>query len=218
MGSIEAVCVVRALHADVGNRSGQTAIDKAPVGGPVAVGALGLAGDRQMDADHHGGRQQAVYAYAAEDAAWWADRLRRDVPPGHFGENLRTKGLDVTGAVIGEQWQIGGDDGVLLEVTCPRIPCSTFQRWMGEPHWVKRFTEHGAPGAYLKVLAEGRVRAGDRVEIVRRPEHKVTIGDCFPRVGGDPARRLLLAHEAGEVAVDPELLSWAEAAAARPPG
>jgi len=215
MSLIESVCVVHELHPDDGNRSGQTAIDKRPVSGPVAVGPLGLEGDRQMDVDHHGGHQQAVYAYAGEDASWWAGRLNRDIPAGHFGENLRTTGVDVSGAVIGERWRIGGEDGVVLEVTCPRIPCSTFQAWMDEPQWVKRFTEHGAPGAYLSVVSEGSVREGDRLEIVRRPMHGVTIRDCFPRVDGEPARRLLDAHAAGEVEVDPELLEWAERAVAR---
>ena len=50
---------------------------------------------------------------------------------------------------------------------------------MDEPHWVKRFTEHGAPGAYLRVVAEGTVGAGDEVEVVDRPDHGVTIGDVF---------------------------------------
>jgi MOSC domain-containing protein YiiM len=96
-----------------------TAIDKRPVDGPVRVTAAGLAGDRQIDS-HHGGCDRAVYAYAAEDAHWWAAQLGQAIPPGLFGENLRTCGLDVSGAIIGEQWRIGT---VLLEVRMPRNLC-----------------------------------------------------------------------------------------------
>ncbi len=172
---------VNVVHALVPDRRGdldRTAIDKRPVAGRVRVGRLGVEGDQQYDTRHHGGPEQAVYAYAREDAAWWAAELGYDVTPGRFGENLSTEGVDVTGAVIGEGWRVG-DDGVLLEVSCPRIPCRTFQGWMDEPTWVRRFTERGAPGAYLRVVGEGTVGGGDEVEVVHRPEHGMTIGDVF---------------------------------------
>lgn len=180
---VDAVNVVKALLPDIRGDLDRTAIDKRPVPGRVAVTApgpsgVGLAGDQIYDRKHHGGPDMAVYAYAAEDLAWWARELGRDIAPGGFGENLTTSGLDVTGAVIGERWQVG-DDGLVLEVTSPRIPCKTFQGWMDEPHWVKRFTEHGAPGAYLRVAVPGTVGAGDRVTVLSRPDHAVTIGAAF---------------------------------------
>jgi MOSC domain-containing protein YiiM len=182
-GRLGSVNVVHALIPDVLGSEDRTAIDKRPVEGRVAVtvpgdAEVGLAGDQIYDRKHHGGPDQAIYAYAAEDRAWWAAELGREIAAGAFGENVTTEGLDVTGAVIGERWQIG-DDGVVLEVTAPRIPCRTFQGWMGEPQWVKRFTAHGAPGAYLRILSPGTVGAGDRIEVVARPEHGVTIGDVF---------------------------------------
>ena len=182
-GRLVAVNVVHALIPDVLGPLDNTAIDKRPVEGRVAVSVpgdagVGLEGDQIYDRKDHGGPDQAIYAYAGEDLAWWAAELGREIPAGAFGENLTTKGLDVTGAVIGERWQIGAD-GVLLEVTAPRIPCRTFQGWMGEPKWVKRFTAHGAPGAYLRILSPGTVGAGDAIEVVDPPEHGVTIGDVF---------------------------------------
>jgi MOSC domain-containing protein YiiM len=181
--AILAVNVVHALIPDQRGDLDRTAIDKRPVDGRVTVSAaaesgVGLAGDQIYDRKHHGGPDQAVYAYAVEDQRWWSTELGRDVAPGSFGENLTTYGLDVTGAVIGERWQVG-EDGLVLEVTCPRIPCNTFQGWIDEPHWVKRFTEHGAPGAYLRVVSPGTVGAGDRVSVLSRPDHGVTIGDTF---------------------------------------
>jgi MOSC domain-containing protein YiiM len=193
-----AVNVVRALLPDPLGDVGRTAIDKAPTAEPVDVLRSGLAGDVVVDRKHHGGRDQAVYAYAREDQAWWEEELGRSVPPGTFGENLTTEGLEVTGAVIGERWRIEGADGspeVVVEVTSPRIPCRTFQSWMGESQWVRRFTERGAPGAYLRVLSEGTVRAGAPVEVVHRPAHGVTIGEVFQPRLADPARLRRLLDE-----------------------
>lgn len=193
-------------------RGNDTAIDKRPAPGPVEIGSLGLVGDRRCSSTH-GGDGQAVYAYASEDAAWWAGELGRDVPPGWFGENLRVSGIDVTGAVIGERWLLGGSGGgVLLEVTAPRVPCATFQGWVDQPRWVKRFTERGTPGAYLRVLRQGTLAAGDPIEVQARPEHAVTIGDAFQRFTPTTARRLLDAAGAGAIDLHGPVRKAAQAA------
>ena len=122
-----------------------TAIDKQPVDGPVELTATGLAGDRQLD-PHHGGSDKAVYAYAAEDANWWATQLGRTIPPGLFGENLHTHDLDVSGAIIGEKWRIGT---VLLEVRMPRTPCQNLSLRIGidnRPGWRGRPGRRPGPG------------------------------------------------------------------------
>jgi len=157
-------------------KSGVSSIDKRSVEGRVAVRALGLAGDSQSDKANHGGVEQAVYAYATEDLDHWAAILGRELTPGQFGENLSTRGLDVTGALIGETWRIGT---TLLQVSRPRFPCVVFQNWLAEPHWVKRFTDDGRPGAYLRVLEEGEIAAGDDIVIESRPDHDVGIGLVF---------------------------------------
>ena len=118
-----------------------------------------------------------MYAYAREDLDWWERELGYELPAGQFGENLTTQGLDLTNALVGERWRIGGT--VVLQATSPRIPCATFARRMGEPKWVKRFTARGVTGAYLRVVVPGEIQAGDRIEVVRRPQHTVTIGRSF---------------------------------------
>ncbi|MGY2005153.1 MOSC domain-containing protein [Blastococcus sp. SYSU DS1024] len=176
-GRLDAVCVSGPdLLPLPGRRPDRSGIDKRPVAGRVAVGELGLDGDVQVNRKHHGGEGQAVYAYAQEDAEFWIAELGRDLPPGRFGENLRTSGLDLTETLLGERWRVGP---VLLEVTAPRIPCANFARFWNEPQLVKRFTAHGACGAYLRVLETGDVGAGDAVEIVFRPDHEVTVGLAF---------------------------------------
>ncbi|WP_123518956.1 MOSC domain-containing protein [Frigoribacterium sp. PhB24] len=173
---VTAVCRVSSLRPDSGT-IGVTAIDKRPVDGPVHVRPLGLRADVQADRKHHGGLDQAVYAFADEDASHFAELLGREVTPGLFGENLRTSGLDVTGAVIGERWAVG--ETLVLEVTAPRVPCATFARRLGEPQWVKRFMAEGRPGAYLKVVKSGPVESGDAVVVLSRPEHGPTIREVF---------------------------------------
>lgn len=172
----------------------RTGIGKLPVDGPVHTGHHHLAGDSICDLANHGGPDQAVYAYSREDAQWWADELDRDLPPGIFGENLSTEGMDLSQAVIGEFWSIGS---AVLEVSCPRIPCRVFAGFWDVPDLIKRFTVEGRPGAYLRIHQAGALQAGDEVRIGHRPEHGVTIRETFRALTGDRslAHRLLEAPE-----------------------
>jgi MOSC domain-containing protein YiiM len=177
------------------------------------VRPLGLFGDVQAERQHHGGVDQAVYAYAEEDAEQFAAVLEREVTPGLFGENLRTRGIDVTGAVVGERWRVG--EQVLLEVTFPRTPCGTFERRMRLPGWQDVFRDAGAPGAYLRVLRTGSIRAGDAIEVVERPEHGVTVGRWFSASAPEDAEVLLDADEAGHIRLGAKLRIHAERALAK---
>jgi MOSC domain-containing protein YiiM len=180
----------RGRDADWAGKLRRTAIDKRPVPGRIQVGRLGLGGDEQVDKPAHGGPEQAFYAYAREDLDWWVEQLGRELADGMFGENITTAGLDVTGALIGEIWELGT---ARVQVTVPRIPCVVFAGWMDERGWVKRFADARRPGAYLRVLREGAVGAGDRVEVVSRPAERVTIAESMTAYYGDAAlmRRLL---------------------------
>lgn len=180
MPSLVAVCAVHQLLPDAGGPVGITGIDKRAVDGAVKIGVYGVYADVQADRKHHGGLDKALYAYAAEDAEFWETELGRDLPPGFFGENLRTEGIDVNAAVVGERWRIG--DRVEVEVTMPRTPCQTFARRVGgadERGWVKRFSTERRLGPYLRVVQKGRVRAGDEIVVVHRPEGAPTIIDIY---------------------------------------
>jgi MOSC domain-containing protein YiiM len=198
---------------------GVTGIDKQPVDGPVrvtapgpkGVGASGVAGDAVCDTRHHGGDDQAVYAVAREDLDDWERELERTLPNGVFGENLTTRGLDVSGALIGERWRIGS--GLVLEVTCGRIPCQTFQEHLGEKGWVRRFTRKAAPGAYLRVIEPGEIRSGDPIEIVHRPDHDITVALQFRAVTTE--RELLPRLLAAGEALHPQARATAEMYAAK---
>ena len=215
-GRVLAVNVVAQIRPD--GKSGRlTAIDKRPVEGRVRAAELGLEGDRQMDTKHHGGRDQALYAYAREDLDDWAARLARELPSGQFGENLTLQGIDVSGAIIGERWRITPPSGVALrngeaqrdelvvEVTEMRVPCATFARWMSEPHWVRRFAERARFGAYLRVVQPGTVGAGDEVEVIHRPTHGVAVGDSFRGLDSAQSAALVAADDAGEIELSGDL-------------
>jgi MOSC domain-containing protein YiiM len=197
MGHLLSVNSGRAVETAWTGRSERTAIDKRPVSGPVPVRALGVGDDEQADREHHGGPDQAVYAYAREDLDWWQERLGRGLRNGIFGENLTVAGLDVCGALIGERWRAGT---ALLEVTSPRVPCGVFRGWMNEKGWVRRFTEAERTGAYFRVLEEGEVGAGDPVVVEYRPGDGVTVTESFRAFLGDQEimRRLLEVPGLGE--------------------
>ncbi|MDI1456048.1 MOSC domain-containing protein [Streptomyces sp. ATE26] len=192
---------------------GVTGIDKRPVDGlvrvaapgPKGTGGSGVAGDAVCDTRHHGGDDQAVYAFAREDLDDWERELGRTLADGCFGENLTTDGIDVSGALIGERWRIGSE--VVLEVTSGRIPCRTFQGHLAERGWVRRFTRKGATGAYLRVIEPGGIRAGDSIEIVHRPDHGVTAAMEFRAVTTE--RELLPRLLAAGAALHPESLAKA---------
>ena len=171
-------------------RIGRTAIEKRPRSGPVTIGRLGADDDEQVDERHHGGPDQALYAYAREDLDWWTEQLGRELPNGVFGENITSAGLDISGALIGETWRLGT---AVVQIASVRIPCGTFAGWMGERAWVKRFAAAARPGAYLRVLEEGVTGAGDPIVVLSRPPDSVTVSEAMRAYYGDTVlmRRLL---------------------------
>ncbi len=167
--------------------SNVTGIDKVSVSEPVMVRApgpmhggigSGLVGDFIGNQKFHGGDDQAVYVYAREDLDAWEIELQRTLANGNFGENLTISGVDVNGLRIGERWRVG-TDGLVLEVSAPRTPCRTFQAFLNLSHWMRAFIQAGKPGAYLRVISPGTVRAGDAIEVASTPDHGVTIGLVF---------------------------------------
>ena len=73
--------------------------------------------------------------------------------------------------MIGERWRIGT---VELEVCQPRLPCAKLGTRFGDLGMVKRFGEASRPGAYLRIVREGELQAGDEIEVLSTPEHGVT--------------------------------------------
>ena len=183
-------------------RTVQSAIAKAPVAGRVRVGGVNVEGDDQADRRVHGGPDKAIYAYAGEDTAWWSAQLDRELGAGPFGENLTVEGVDVSGAVIGERWRLGT---VELEVCQPRFPCFKLGLRFGDPTTLRRFTQAERPGAYLRILREGEIGAGDAIEVDGRPDHGITIALVARAVMIDDR---LLVHAASAPALPGDLADW----------
>lgn len=208
-GMIRSVNVGRTRAFDYNDRNATSAIWKYAVSGRVPVRGVNLEGDEQADRKVHGGPDKAVYSYAVEDYEWWGTQLGRSPEFGQFGENLTTEGLDLTGAVVGEQWEVGT---TVLEVSEPRMPCWKLGVRMSDAAFPRQFTKAGLPGTYLRIVTEGEVGEGDEIRVISRPSHGLTVGDIFRIYTSDR-------HEANRLLQVPEVPDswrvWAERRLAR---
>lgn len=141
-------------------------IVKQPVPGPVMMHKLGLDGDGIGNTKHHGGPDQAVYAYAAEHYDAWSRELNRnDLTYGIFGENLTVRGWLDQAVCIGDTYRVGS---AIVRVTGPRIPCAKLDWRLDERGFSKKFADSRRFGIYLRVLEPGEVCAGDEVALIEK--------------------------------------------------
>jgi MOSC domain-containing protein YiiM len=170
----------------------------------VPVRGVNLEGDDQADRTVHGGPDKAVYSYSVEDYEWWAGQLDHAPEFGEFGENLTTEGIDLSGALVGEQWEVGT---TVLEVSEPRMPCWKLGVRMSDPMFPRQFMKAGRPGTYLRIVTEGEIGQGDEIRVISRPSHDLKVGDIFRIYGSDR-------HEAGRFLEVPQISDswrlWAE--------
>jgi MOSC domain-containing protein YiiM len=160
-----------------GNKVETTGIYKIPANDSVEIRALGIEEDFIASKKHHGGPDQAVYIYGMVDYEWWSKQLAHEMIPGLFGDNLTISELESAQFNIGDRLHIGT---VILEVTAPRIPCSTFAARMGDSNFVKKFKDAERPGLYCRVIREGKLEIGDDVQIERiSPNNTVSLIDAF---------------------------------------
>jgi MOSC domain-containing protein YiiM len=180
---------------------------KEPVRGRVAVRDANLDGDGQADPRVHGGRDKAVYAYAAEDYAWWSEQLGRAITPATFGENLTTEAIDLGAVTLGTRMTIGTS---VLEVAGPRLPCFKLGMRMGDAAFVDAFTDAARFGAYLRIVGEGDVGEGDEIRVEPPDVDDLTIRELglgYESPSPELVERVLAHPAAGD--------SWHEWAARR---
>lgn len=169
---VESVNVGEIRSVELEGRTITTAIWKHPVSGRLAVRGVNVDGDAQADRSVHGGPDKAIYVYSLDDTDWWEDVLGRELGPGAFGENLSTRGVELSETRIGDRWTVGS---TLLEVRQPRVPCFKLGLRMDDAGFPKRFARAGRPGLYLAIIEEGEIGAGDEIEVVERAAHDVTV-------------------------------------------
>lgn len=204
-GSVVAIAVGRPRTVEWDDGSITTSIFKTPVRGPVAARRHNLEGDRQADLRVHGGEYKAIYAYAAEDCAWWETELGRDLEPANFGENLTVRGLDPAAVCIGDVFRVGGAE---LEATTPRLPCFKLGIRFGDPGMVRRFARAARWGIYFRIRGEGAIEAGDSItRVLADPEalpvYEIARVRLFDREDVATGRRL-----AGHPRLDPTWRSY----------
>ncbi len=199
VGRVLSVNVGMPREFEYGGRPAKSAIWKSPVVGRLAARGVNLAGDDQADRKVHGGPDKAIYAYAVEDTRWWERELGRELAYGQFGENLSTEGIEVNDALVGERWEIGT---TVLEVSEARIPCWRLAVRMQDKAFPRHFSEALRPGSYLRIVVEGDIGVDDRIGVVDRPNHGVTVRDVFRIYMGDR-------HEVARLLAVPQLSeSW----------
>ena len=157
-------------------KAAMTGIYKQPMEADVQVSREGLEGDAVLDRRHHGGRDQAVYVYFADDYKWWSGELGETLAPGTFGDNLTIAGVEGIAVSPGDRFEIGD---VILEVTSHRTPCNVLAARMGDKGFVKRFHQAGRPGAYCRVIEEGKLRAGQPVLFTPFDGERVSVRDLM---------------------------------------
>jgi len=190
IGKVLSVNVGGVREFNYNGRPARSAIWKTPVQGRIAARGVNLAGDDQADRKAHGGPDKVVYAYAVEDARWWEQQIGRAFAAGEFGENLTMQGIDPNQSLVGERWQIGT---TILEVSEPRIPCWRLGVRMNDKMFPRTFTAALRPGAYLRLIVEGDMGAGDEIRVIERPDHNISIREVFRIYTNDhdEAERLL---------------------------
>lgn len=200
---VAALCIGRSALLPDGKR---TAIAKHPVSGKVRIERLGLAGDVQVNRKYHGGPEMAVHLYPLAHYSFWRDTLG-DHPllaePGAFGGNIAIDGSDESQVRIGERFRLGE---AVLEISQPRMPCSTIERRFERKGMVEAILASGRCGWYFRVIEEGAAEAGDQLEPLPGTGTEHTVRATFHALA-DPRAELdeeLLAALADCHALSPE--------------
>lgn len=112
----------------------------------------------------------------SEELDHWEREFGRELPDGILGENLTTRGIDLSRLLRNQRLRAGTAE---LEVSVARTPCRTFVRWLDEPGWIRRFNARERSGAYFRVVTPGTVTAGDELMLLDAPDHGVDMLTVF---------------------------------------
>jgi len=162
--------------AQMAGDSRSSAIVKTATREPCLLATEGLAGDEQADRRVHGGAQKALHLYPAEHYARLAAAFpeARHMAPGGLGENISTRGLTETNVCIGDIFRI---NTARIQVSQPRTPCWKIDHHAGVEGMVALIVAERLNGWYFRVLAGGRIAAGDTLELDSRPVGAVTLAE-----------------------------------------
>ena len=203
--------IVRALNVgetktyDYEGKQVETAFFKYPVEGALFLTKTGFGPDAQADLVHHGGPDKAALIYSYEHYPYWEKELGHDPGPAVMGENLTVEGLTEAEARIGDVYQIGE---ATVQICQPRVPCYKTVIRNGLPDMVKRVQNCGYTGFYVRVLTEGKIKAGDSVSLVSRVEGAPTVAELNHTVYHDKENKAVLERLARTEALAPVWKNW----------
>lgn len=159
------------------NKIYKTGIYKRPVNHSIYLGKEDVVNDTVVDRKHHGGKDQAVYAYGENHYKYWKDLYPDlDWNYGMFGENLTVNNLEEENIFIGNTYQLGE---ALIEVSKPRQPCVKLGIRFNNAQIIKQFWNTTKSGVYFKVLKPGKVTANDAFILIKHGNSNITIADDY---------------------------------------
>jgi len=155
----------------------QTGIFKKPIQGKLVVKKENIEGDGQADLVNHRGVHKAVYAFAHDRYDYWR-RVFNDhsLTSGAFGENLTISSLDESDINIGDRFSVGE---CILEVSQPRMPCYKLGIALNNSKAPKLFTKSYRTGVYFRIIKEGVIEAGDKIERISQRPDSVSVKILF---------------------------------------
>ena len=161
------------------NKLVETGIYKLPVDTPIFLDFEDVQKDAVVDRKHHGGIEQAVYAYSKEHYEYWKQLYPEiDWHYGIFGENLTLENFDEKNIHVGAIYQLGE---AKIEVTKPRQPCYKLGIRFNDPKIIKQFWNSTMSGVYFKILKSGNVCAGDELILIQEAKKTPTIAKVYER-------------------------------------
>ncbi len=150
----------------------QTGIFKKPVSQALFLNTNDVSNDIVIDRVHHAGINKACYLFASDNYPYWKELYPElDWDWGMFGENLTIEGLDESTMRVGNIYKLGT---ALVQVSQPREPCYKLGIRFGTQDVLRQFIDHNKPGTYVRILEEGEVKTGDRLELVEQSENTLT--------------------------------------------
>jgi len=155
----------------------ETGIFKFPVQSSIRLGKEDVDNDNVIERKYHGGIDKACYIYSADHYSYW-EKLYPDLDfkPGMFGENITIEGLDEAKIFIGDIFQIGG---AKVEVSQPREPCYKLGFRFDTQKVLKQFLNAPYPGVYLRVIEEGNVNVGDKLELIEKGYNFANLAETY---------------------------------------
>ena len=151
----------------------KSAIFKIAQNKEIFANELGFYGDSVADTIHHGGPEKAIFANSWQNYPSWEKFLNlKNLPLGAMGENLTVDGLDENSVCIGDVHKIGS---LILQVSQPRKPCFKLSKRWNTAGMAKEIFATGRTGWYYRVLEKGSCKTGDKIEILRQDEIKMSI-------------------------------------------